>query len=93
MNTTIFKSSGYKVKYVISTTDITEIVSFLDFSYNITSITPSSTISGYEISINGGAYSTPSLPLTINANDYLVFRIAFNGGENKGALIINGTKN
>jgi hypothetical protein len=82
-----------EVKYVASFNTIDQVVSLLDFAYTINTVTLSSTISSYEVSINGGAFSVPTLPLSVNANDYLIFKVTFASGEDKGALLINGIKN
>lgn len=80
------------INYLVSYTEIEEAATMFDFEYQITSITPSTTIDNYELSINGGAFSTPTLPLTISANAYVIFKIEFESGEDKGVLNVKGIK-
>lgn len=91
-NETDLQAVKDNVNYLVSYTEIEEAATMFDFAYQITSITPSATIDTFELSINGGAFSTPSLPLTIPANAYVIFKIEFESGEDKGVLNIKGTK-
>jgi hypothetical protein len=81
------------VNYLVSFTEIDRASTFFDFAYTITSITKSASIDTFEVSINGEAFAVPTLPLVINANDFVVFQIVFESGEDLGVLNIKGTKN
>jgi len=82
-----------KINYLVSFTEIDKASTLFDFDYTITSITKSASIDTFEVSINGGAFAVPTLPLALDANDFVVFQIVFNSGEDLGVLNIKGTKN
>ncbi len=81
------------VNYLVSFTEIDRASTFFDFAYTITSITKSASIDTFEVSINGGVFAVPTLPLALDANDFVVFQIVFESGEDLGVLNIKGTKN
>jgi hypothetical protein len=80
------------LEYIISYNDVNEIHQLIEDSIKINTVSTSSTLSSYQTSINGGGFSTPSLPLTLSSNDELVWQISFNSGQTLGSLSVKAEK-
>lgn len=89
MATTTINLNLVNFQYSISYNDIDEAFELIEDNCVITSVTKSSTINTVEVSINGGAFAVPSLPLSLTALDEVVWKIVFVSGT-LGSLSIKG---
>jgi hypothetical protein len=74
--------------YSIAFVEVEECPELIAKYNTITAVTLSSQIASYELSINGGAFAVPSLPLSLTAGNELVWKIVYESGEDKGNINI-----
>ena len=80
------------VEYIVSYNDVNEAHQLVEDAIRINTIVKSTTIDTFELSINGGAFAVPTLPLDLSANDELIWQIVFNVGETLGSLSVKAEK-
>ena len=74
--------------YSIAFVEVEECPELIAKDNTITAVTLSGQIASYELSVNGGAFAVPSLPLSLTAGNELVWKIVYESGEDKGNINI-----
>jgi hypothetical protein len=86
VNGNIVEDKDYS--YSIAFVDVDTCPELISINNTITAVTLSSQIASYELSINGGAFALPVLPLSLTAGNELVWKIVYNSGQDKGNINI-----
>jgi hypothetical protein len=79
------KDYSYSIAFVGAEEECPELIAK---NNTITAVTLSSQIASYELSVNGGSFAVPSLPLSLTAGNELVWKIVYESGEDKGNINI-----
>jgi hypothetical protein len=82
--TTISQTFTYSIAFV----DVDECPEFIAFNNTITAVSLSSSIASYKVSIDGGEFVVPTLPLALTTGMEIVWQIVYTESKDKGNLNI-----